>query len=59
MSNYLFADGMVVFRGVEGKLPEDREKMLKEIKDTKKIVNAFGNEVLNSNEMYKKRAILL
>jgi len=50
---------VAIFRGVEGKLPEDREKMLKNIKDAKKIVRAFGNKVLNSNEMYKKGIILI
>ncbi|MCS7130314.1 MAG: radical SAM protein [Archaeoglobaceae archaeon] len=56
ISNYLFTNRGAIFTGVHGKLPEEKEDMLKIIEDTLETVKALkksGVEVFTSNDMFR------
>ena len=63
ISNYLVLDGgswfnRVIFRGVEGNLPESKSRMLKEIQTTKEFVKNSSVRILNCNDLIKLGVIM-
>jgi radical SAM superfamily enzyme YgiQ (UPF0313 family) len=58
VSNYLFHGGRAFFTGVQGMLPDERERMLEEIADALHLVKALDG-VMNSNELAKLGRIIL
>lgn len=66
ISNYLVLDGAdwfnrIIFKGVEGILPNEREKMIKEIRKAKEIVKNLKNKgvrILNCNDLIKLGVIM-
>ncbi|MEM4473247.1 MAG: radical SAM protein [Archaeoglobaceae archaeon] len=62
VSNYLFTDRGVVFTGVHGRIPEEKDEMLRLIEDTLRTVEALrksGLKIFTSNEMFKLGLISL
>jgi len=62
ISNYLFTKHGAIFTGVHGRIPEEREEMLRLIDDTIETVKALKNsgvEVLTSNDMLQRGLITL
>ncbi len=56
ISNYLFTKDGPIFFGVNGKLPNDKKKILEELEDTIDLVRKLeksGEKVLTSNDMRK------
>ncbi|MEM0022431.1 MAG: radical SAM protein [Archaeoglobaceae archaeon] len=56
VSNYIFTDRGVVFTGVHGRLPEEREEMLRLIEDTLETIKALrkgGVKILTSDDMFR------
>ncbi len=66
ISNYLVLDGAdwfnrIIFKGVEGILPNERERMIKEIRKAKEIVKNLkdkGVRILNCNDLIKLGVIM-
>lgn len=66
ISNYLVLDGVdwfnrIIFKGVEGILPNERERMIKEIRKAKEIVKNLKNKgvrILNCNDLIKLGVIM-
>ena len=66
ISNYLVLDGAdwfnrIIFKGVEGILPNERERMIKEIRKAKEIVKNLKNKgvrILNCNDLIKLGIIM-
>ncbi len=66
ISNYLVLDGAdwfnrIIFKGVEGILPNEREKMIREIRKAKEIVKNLKNKgvrILNCNDLIKLGVIM-
>lgn len=66
ISNYLVLDGAdwfnrIIFKGVEGILPNERERMIKEIRKAKEIVKNLKNKgvrILNCNDLIKLGVIM-
>lgn len=62
VSNYIFTDRGLVFRGVHGRIPEEKEEMLRSIDDTLETLKALrraGMKVLTSNDMFRLGLITL
>ncbi|MCS7118434.1 MAG: radical SAM protein [Archaeoglobaceae archaeon] len=56
VSNYLFTKQGPIFKGVHGRIPEEKGEMLRLIDDTLETVKALkksGNEVFTSNDMFR------
>ncbi len=58
VSNYLFCGNKAFFMGVHGRLPDEKERMLKEIEDSLELVRAL-DDVMNSNDMARLGRIIL
>ncbi len=62
VSNYLFTRNGVIFFGVHGYLPDEKDYMLEQIDytiDTVKALEKCGEKVMTSNDMYKLGVITL
>lgn len=62
VSNYIFTDRGVIFTGVHGRLPEEKEEMLRLIEDTLETVKSLrraGMKILTSNDMFRLGLITL
>lgn len=62
ISNYIFTKHGVIFRGVHGRIPEEKEEMLRLIDDTIETVRALekaGVKVLTSDDMFRLGLITL
>uniref|UniRef100_A0A7J2THZ3 Radical SAM protein n=1 Tax=Archaeoglobus fulgidus TaxID=2234 RepID=A0A7J2THZ3_ARCFL len=62
VSNYIFASGKPIFTGVHGRIPEEKEEMLKLIEDTLETILALkksGAKILTSNDVFKLGLITL
>jgi len=62
VSNYLFTKRGAFFTGVHGRIPEEKDEMLRIIEDTLETVRALkksGVEVLTSNDMFRLGLITL
>lgn len=61
--NYIFTiHGVILFRGVHGYLPNEKDRMLEEIESTKDLINALersGIPVYTYNQMYKMGLTLI
>ncbi|MEM2657601.1 MAG: radical SAM protein, partial [Archaeoglobaceae archaeon] len=56
VSNYLFTERGPIFTGVHGRIPEEKEEMLRLIEDTLETVKALrkaGVEVFTSDDMFR------
>ena len=61
ISNYLWYNGKIIYTGINGKLPEDREKMLTDLQRAIEIVERIEKtgKLLDSNEMFRRGWITL
>jgi len=61
VSNYLWSDAGVIFSGVSGKLPDDRERILQELEDTLRIAEHLSQtgKLYDSNDMFARGLIML
>ncbi|MEM4541411.1 MAG: radical SAM protein [Archaeoglobaceae archaeon] len=62
VSNYLFTERGPIFTGVHGRIPEEKEEMLRLIEDTLETVRALrkaGVEVFTSDDMFRMGLISL
>ncbi|MEM1577335.1 MAG: hypothetical protein QXT98_07480 [Archaeoglobaceae archaeon] len=62
VSNYLFTERGPIFTEVHGRIPEDKEEMLRLIEDTLETVKALrktGVEVFTSDDMFRMGLISL
>ena len=57
ITNYLWLDNAVVYRGVDGRLPGDKGRMLEALKDTLEFLGAIESEVLDSTILYDRGLI--
>lgn len=56
-TNYLWLDGKVIYQGVNGNLPEDRQDMLDMLNDTIGFLSAVEGEVLDATILYDRDLI--
>jgi len=54
VTNYLWAGGEVIYRGVAGQLPEDKKKMIKTLDDAIEFIESTESEVKDSNRLYEE-----
>jgi radical SAM superfamily enzyme YgiQ (UPF0313 family) len=54
VTNYLWAGGTSIFRGVAGNLPEDKEEMLKILNQVIEFVRSTDLEIKDSNRLYEE-----
>ena len=62
VSNYIFTKSGVIFYGVSGYLPEQKDDMIRQIDDTLETIQVLeesGEKILASNDMYKLGLITL
>ena len=57
MTNWLWAGGKMVYSGVSGDLPGDKEAMLREVREAIARVDASEEPVTDSNTLYEEGAI--
>jgi radical SAM superfamily enzyme YgiQ (UPF0313 family) len=54
MTNYLWAGNGIIYQGVAGTLPEDKEKMIETVTRAIEFVENTDLDVLDSNRMYRE-----
>lgn len=54
VTNYLWAGGDVIYRGVAGHLPEDKKKMIKTLDDAIEFIESTKSEIKDSNRLYEE-----
>ena len=54
VTNYLWAGGISIFRGVAGNLPEDKEEMLKILNQALEFIRSTDLEIKDSNRLYEE-----
>jgi radical SAM superfamily enzyme YgiQ (UPF0313 family) len=61
VSNYLWSDAGVIFSGVGGRLPDDKQKMLEELEDALRIAEHLNQsgKLYDSNDMFARGFIML
>jgi radical SAM superfamily enzyme YgiQ (UPF0313 family) len=57
MTNYLWAGNTVVYRGVAGSLPDDKERMIETVKASIDFIQSSGEEIRDSNLLYREGLI--
>lgn len=57
LTNYLWADNKIIYRGVEGNLPDDKQKMIETIDQVIRLIESSGIEVKDSNQLYREGTI--
>ena len=56
-ANYIWLDNEVVYRGVYGMLPHDKQNMLDTLNDTLDLLNTAEGEVVDATILYERGAI--
>lgn len=54
MTNYLWARNAIIYRGVEGNLPEDKKEMLETLQEAIEFVESTEQEIIDSNRLYEE-----
>jgi radical SAM superfamily enzyme YgiQ (UPF0313 family) len=54
VTNYLWAGGISIFRGVAGNLPEDKEEILKILNQAIEFIRSTDLEIKDSNRLYEE-----
>lgn len=54
VTNYLWAGGALIYRGIAGDLPEDKKTMLKMVDKAIEFVESTEEEVKDSNRLYEE-----
>jgi radical SAM superfamily enzyme YgiQ (UPF0313 family) len=54
LTNYLWAGGTIVYKGVAGTLPQDKKAMLKTLSQAIEFIESAGLEVKDSNQLYEE-----
>ncbi|UCC38176.1 MAG: radical SAM protein [Candidatus Aminicenantes bacterium] len=54
LTNYLWAGGGIIYRGVEGNLPGDKKEMLETLSRAIEFVESTDLEVKDSNQLYEE-----
>ena len=54
VTNYLWAGGAVIYRGVAGKLPEDKKTMIETIDQAIGLIESENLEIKDSNRLYEE-----
>ncbi len=57
LTNYLWADNKIIYRGVEGRLPDDKQKMIETLAQVIGFIESSGIEVKDSNQLYREGTI--
>jgi radical SAM superfamily enzyme YgiQ (UPF0313 family) len=57
MTNYLWAGNTLVYRGVSGILPADKDRMLETVKRSIDIIHSSDEEIKDSNLLYREGLI--
>ena len=57
VTNYLWAGPNIIYRGVDGSLPEDKPKMLQKVRQAITAIPSLPYPVMDSNELYRKGLI--
>jgi len=57
LTNYLWAENEIIYRGVEGNLPDDKQKMIETLAQVIKFIESSGIEVKDSNQLYREGVI--
>lgn len=57
LTNYLWAENEIIYRGVEGNLPNDKQKMIETVAQVIGFIESSGIEVKDSNQLYKEGVI--
>jgi hypothetical protein len=57
ITNYLWAGNTVIYRGVAGTLPDDKERMLATVKTSIDFIKSSDEEVKDSNLLYREGLI--
>ncbi len=52
ITNYLWADNAVIYRGTAGELPADKEAMLKKVRQAMAFIESTELEIKDSNQLY-------
>lgn len=54
LTNYLWAGGSIIYRGVAGNLPKDKKEMLKTLSQAIEFVESTDLDVKDSNQLYEE-----
>ncbi len=54
VTNYLWAGGNVIYRGVAGDLPADKKKMIKVLDEAIEFIESTESEIKDSNRLYEE-----
>jgi hypothetical protein len=54
VTNYLWAGGSVIYRGVAGHLPADRKRMLQTLDEAIGLIESTESEIKDSNQLYEE-----
>jgi radical SAM superfamily enzyme YgiQ (UPF0313 family) len=54
LTNYLWAGGTIVYKGITGTLPGDKKAMLKTLSQAIEFIESGGLEVKDSNQLYEE-----
>ncbi len=54
VTNYLWAGGAVIYRGVAGKLPEDKKTMIETLDQAIGLIESENLEIKDSNRLYEE-----
>lgn len=57
LTNYLWAGNTIIYRGVAGELPEDKERMLARVKASIDNIRSSDEEIKDSNLLYREGLI--
>ncbi len=57
LTNYLWSDDKIIYRGVEGHLPDDKRKMIETVAQVIQFIESSGIEVKDSNQLYREGTI--
>ncbi len=57
LSNYLWAGNAIIYRGISGTLPQEKELMLKAVQEAISAVKTSPMEVKDSNQIYNEGMI--
>ena len=57
LTNYLWAGNTVVYRGVLGTLPDDKERMIETVKTSIVFIKSSNEEIKDSNLLYREGLI--
>lgn len=57
LTNYLWAGNTVVYRGVAGTLPDDKDRMIQTVDDSIGFIRSSGEEIKDSNSLYREGLI--